>query len=114
LFSNAALALAALAVDLDAAEPRQCFPLAAAGEDEAALLVNWLSEVLYHLDGRRLVLCRFQVDEVEAGAVQGKAWGEPWDPARHVARRVIKGVTYHQLRIGKDESGWIAEVFLDI
>ena len=114
LFANAALALESIAVDLETVRPESAYPIAATGEDDQALLVNWLSEVLYYLDGGRVVMCRFQVDELERGSVRGRGWGEPWDNTRHRARVVVKGVTYHQLKLTKDSQGWCAEVFLDI
>lgn len=95
-------------------QPRTPYPIAVTGEDDEALLVNWLSEVLYYLDGRRVAMCRFQVDELESGAILGRGWGEPWEEGRHAAKVIIKGVTYHQLRISKDTEGWSAQVFLDI
>lgn len=114
LFANAALALEAVALDPSHVRPLQTYPLAVTGEDDASLLVNWLSEVLYHLDGPKVALCRFRIDEISSTVVRAQAWGEPRDSARHPARLVVKGVTYHQLKIEKDAGGWLAEVFLDI
>jgi len=114
LFEACAEALISISIDLDLVEPRAAWPLEAAGEDAESLLVNWLNEVLYLWDARRLALRRFRVLEITAGRVAGEALGEPWDPARHRARLLVKGVTYHQLRTGQDEEGWYAQVFLDV
>lgn len=114
LFENAATALESIAVELEDVEPRLEYPLAAEGYDYESLLVNWLSEVLYYLDGRRIAMRRFQIDEFIPYQVRGRAWGEPRDPERHRTKLIIKGVTYHQLRITQDQAGWCAEVFLDI
>jgi SHS2 domain-containing protein len=114
LFETCAEALMAVAVEVETVEPRSSYPLAAAGDDTESLLVNWLSEVLYLWDARRLALRQFRVLEIAPGRVVGEGLGEPWDPARHRAKLVIKGVTYHQLRVGQDRQGWYAQVFLDI
>jgi SHS2 domain-containing protein len=114
MFANAALALESVAVELENVEPRQPYPIAAAGEDDESLLVNWLSEVLYYLDGRRVAMGRFQIDELAPYQVRGQAWGEPRDPERHPPKLVVKGVTYHQLKITQDAGGWCVEVYLDI
>jgi len=114
LFAGAAAALVSIAVETESIQPRSAFPIAATGEDDEELLVNWLNEVLYYLDGGRIVMCRFQVDEIERGSVRGRGWGEPWDSSRHKGKIVVKGVTYHQLRLHKDRGAWCAEVFLDI
>lgn len=114
LLEACAEALTSIAIELDPVEPRQAFPLEAAGYDAESLLVNWLSEVLYLFEARRLALRRFRVLDLTPQRVTGEAWGEPWDAARHRAKLVVKGVTYHQLATGQDAQGWFAQVFLDI
>ena len=83
-------------------------------EEAESLLVNWLSEVLYYLDARRVVFGRFRVDRLTEREAAGQAWGEPRDARRHPPRVIVKGVTYHQLRIREFEGGFEARVFLDI
>lgn len=114
LFANAAVALESVAIDLGAVQEKFPYPIAAAGEDDESLLVNWLSEVLYYLDGRRVAMRRFQVEHLDAHRIRGKAFGEPRDPLRHPAKLIVKGVTYHQLRIEKEGARWYAQVYLDI
>jgi SHS2 domain-containing protein len=114
LFCSAALALESLALDPSRAQPRLPYPLAVTGDDYESLLVNWLSEVLYYLDARQVVLSRFENEEQTPTAARGQGWGEPRDPERHPARLLIKGVTYHQLKIDKMAEGWRAEVYLDV
>ena len=114
LFERAAEALVAIAMEVGEIEPRQSYPLAASGDSAESLLVNWLSEVLYCLDGKRLAMRSFRVRELAADRVSGEAIGEPRDPLRHPARLVVKGVTYHQLKIGQSDQGWFCEVFLDV
>ena len=114
MFAAAALALESVAVELDRVEPRLPYPIAVTGEDDEALLVNWLSEVLYYLDGRQVVMCSFKIEEIGPGWVRGQGWGEPRDDQRHYPKLVVKGVTYHQLAIARDALGWRAEVYLDV
>ena len=114
MFIAAALALESIAVELDGVRAAQVYPLAVTGEDDESLLVNWLSEVVYHLDGPRVAMSRFQIDELSCTVLRGQGWGEPLDAVRHPPKLVVKGVTYHQLRISKDSEGWCAEVYLDV
>lgn len=116
LFGNCALALIAVSTDPKDVQPRNAYPLAAAGEDLESLLVNWLNEVLYYLDAERIIFNRFEIREISPREVKAIAWGEPRDDLRHPPRVVVKGVTYHQLAIkpSADGVGWVAEVFLDI
>lgn len=114
LFTASAEALSAIVFEMEDAAPQVRYPVSAEGADRESLLVNWLSEVLYLLDGRRLALRHFEIRALTEQRVEGAALGEPHDPARHRAKLIVKGVTYHQLRIGQDGEGWWAQVFLDI
>jgi SHS2 domain-containing protein len=114
LFEAAAEALVAIVLNPANIAARETIKLAAEGESKESLLVNWLSEVLYWLDGEHLALCAFKVHQFEAGRIAGSAKGESRDAARHEARLIVKGVTYHQLKIEKDPNGWLCEVYLDV
>ena len=114
LFTCAAVALQSVAVETEATEERFVYPIAASGEDYESLLVNWLNELLYYLDGERVVMRGFQIDLSTPESVSGKGWGEPRDAVRHPPKLVIKGVTYHQLSVKEDGGRWTARVFLDI
>jgi SHS2 domain-containing protein len=114
LLETAADALAAIALDTSRVAERETYPVAAEGDALDSLLVNWLNEILYLVDGRRIAPRRFRVLEVASGRVRAEAAGEPRDNQRHEPKLVVKGVTYHQLRIEQGADGWICEVFLDI
>ena len=113
-FENAATALSAIVVELDDIQPRIAYPIAASGDDDQSLLVNWLNEALYYLDARRIVLRRFRIEHFGDGRVAGQAWGEPRDPVKHRPKVIVKGVTYHQLKIEQRPDGCAVQVFLDI
>ncbi len=114
LFESAAEALISIALDPRDVQPVQRYPIEAQGEDREALLVNWLSEVLFLYDGRRIAMRRFRVLEMMPGRIRGEALGEPFDTARHHAKLIVKAVTYHQLRVEEDAAGWSADVYLDV
>jgi len=111
LFRNAALALLSISAELEDIRPLQEYPLAASGADYESLLVNWLNEVLYFTDGKRLGLCEFRIEEMDATHVAATGLGEP---NRFRARLIVKAATYHQLKVAQTASGWVAEVYLDI
>jgi SHS2 domain-containing protein len=114
LFQNAALAMLLIAYELDNVRETAGVPVEAIGADYESLLVNFLNEVLYLADGRRLALRRVELHELTPERVRATAYGEPRDPARHPARVVVKAVTYHQLRVRQEAGGCFAEVYLDI
>ena len=114
LFANAAVALVSIGTDIDEVRPAETYELAAGGEDNESLLVNWLNEVLYWFDGRRIAFREFHVTLADGPAIRATARGEPRDPERHHARLIVKAVTWHQLKIARAGDGWMAEVYLDI
>jgi SHS2 domain-containing protein len=114
LFARAAEALVAMAMEVDQIEPHEVYPIEAEADSIDSLLVNWLSEVLYYIDGRQLAFRTFNVKECGLNRVSGEALGEPRHQGRHPARLVIKGVTYHQLKIEQSGQEWYCEVFVDI
>jgi SHS2 domain-containing protein len=114
LFEAAAEALVAIILDPDRMVPREAIGLSVEGESNEALLVNWLSEILYWLDGEHFALCGFKIRELGNGRIVGEAKGERRDSARHEPRLIVKGVTYHQLKIEKSAKGWRCEVYLDV
>ena len=114
LFANAALAMLSIAAELDDVRPAGTYELSAEGSDYESLLVNWLNEVLYRFDGERIAFCEFCIHHLDTSAVRATALGEPRDPARHRPKLIVKGVTYHQIKVARDGEGWFAEVYLDI
>jgi SHS2 domain-containing protein len=114
LFESAAAALVAMCMETAGIQPRKEYALGSEGDSHESLLVNWLNDVLYRVDGERLALRDFQVADITPQRVRGTAWGEPRHAQRHPPKLIVKGVTYHQLRISDDEEGWFCEVYLDI
>lgn len=114
LFESAAAALVSIALETEAIRPVETYPFQAQGEDREALLVNFLNEVLWLHDGRRVAMGAFRVLSIDDTSVRCRAIGEPFDAARHRPKLIVKAVTYHQLRVARDQSGWLCEVYLDI
>lgn len=114
LFTNAALALFSLACDLATIEDREVREIEATGSDDESLLYAWLAELLALAEVERFIFRRAEIRALEAHAVRGAAYGEPFDRARHRVGTHIKAVTFHQLKVEKTAEGWCAQVFLDL
>ena len=114
LFAHSALAMLSIAADPAEALPREEYPLAVESGDRESLLVDWLNEVLYWFDGKRIAFRDFRVTHSRETAIQAVGLGEPRDPLRHRARLIVKAATYHQLKIERRGGLWVAEVYLDI
>jgi SHS2 domain-containing protein len=114
LFATCAHALVSVILDPSNIRPIESTSIPGTGEDLESLLVNWLNEVLYHVDGQRFAPGEFAVVRVGETSVDCTALGEPWDRERHPPRVAVKAVTYHQLKVEQTTDGWVADVYVDI
>jgi SHS2 domain-containing protein len=114
LFANCAHALVFLILDPSHIHPADQFSLSAEGIDYESLMVNWLNEVLYYTDSRRIAFGAFNISKLDRTSIECRAAGEPRDSQRHPAKVVVKAVTYHQLKVFPTEDGWAAEVYVDV
>ena len=114
LFAEAARALfSAVVEDLGTVVASHRLEVRLAGADKEYLLFDWLKTLLYHFDAEHLLFSRFRVKVGDDG-LEGEAWGEPMDPARHEPNHEVKAITYHGLKVEKTAEGWLAEVIVDM
>jgi len=114
LFVEAAQALFSTVVeDLESVRPLQSIDIELREKDLEYLFFDWLKTLLFHFDAHHILLGRFEA-KVSDGHLKGKAWGEPLDTDRHALNHEVKAITYHQLRVERDDNGWLAEVIVDI
>jgi SHS2 domain-containing protein len=114
LLADAGRALTAAIVE----DPATILPAAIerieiAGGDPVYLMFDWLNELLYRFEGRRMLYREFRVTVRPEGLV-AEVVGEPFDPARHPLQHEVKAITYHGLRVDSDGGQWTAEVIVDI
>jgi SHS2 domain-containing protein len=115
LFAEAGRGLFSLMVaNLDDVRTVEEVSLGVVGAEMDYLLFDWLNELLFIFETRRLVLVEFQVRIAES-SVQATARGEVFDPARHHAEHEVKAITYHELKVAQEPDGtWLAELIVDI
>ena len=114
LFVGAAAALFSVIVaNPDSIQSVQEIPIEIKGTGHEYLLFDWLAELLWTFDTRRIVFGSFEVHVDETG-LRAVARGEPVDRNRHQMDAEIKAITYHQLKVERDADGWLAEVIVDV
>ena len=114
LFADAGRALFSVIVaNFDAVEPVQELALRIEGSRRDDLLFDWLAELLYTFETRRVLLSDFRVSVRDDG-LEAIARGEPFDPERHELDMEVKAITYHGLKVEQDGDGWLAEVIVDL
>ncbi|MEX0613234.1 MAG: archease [Pirellulales bacterium] len=94
-------------------QPRTAVEFNITGSDLVYLFFDWLNELLFAFESRRLLLCEFEVS-VGAEGLHATAKGETVDESRHQLDHEIKAITYHALNVREVDDGWLAEVILDI
>lgn len=113
-YENAAAGMFSLIASLEAVDETQESSVEVEAEDRETLLVEWLNELLYIFESKRLLLKRFQVTELGETHLKGRAWGEPLDELKHELKMDIKAVTYHMLKVAKSDGHWETEVIFDV
>ena len=78
------------------------------------LLVSLGRQVLFYFNTSQLVPARFDVVTVSPTRLQGRLWGEPFDPDRMAFHMEVKGVTYHDLEVEEEAGKWRARVTFDV
>lgn len=78
--------------------------------DQALLLVEWLSELVYLSETEQLIPERVTSLELGDGKLRATVEGRRGRP-----RHLVKAVTLHRLELGRDNTGgWRARVVLDV
>jgi SHS2 domain-containing protein len=116
-FENAALAVFDTITNIKRINKRLSKRITIESEDEKALLYDWLTELLFIHDSENLVFCKFRVkmrkEKPDKFVLEAEASGEEFDPTIHEIRDEVKAVTFHLMKIQR-ENGYKVQVILDI
>jgi SHS2 domain-containing protein len=114
VFASAAEGLFSLLVaNLDGVRTVQSETIQLEAERIDDLLHDWLAELLYYFDTKRVAFSQFDV-RIAGTSLSATVAGEPVDPARHELDMDVKAITYHGLRVERNGDGWVAEVIVDL
>jgi SHS2 domain-containing protein len=123
LFVAAAGALTAALTVPDRIEPRLILTLELEAGDLELLLVDWAAELLYRFetDGFLVADATVRVTAADAGREADRRWrldatvsGETRDPERHPLKILVKGVTFHGLRIEERDGRYETMLVFDV
>ena len=118
LFRDAADATTNVMIDnIEAIQPRETRQIELSNDKLDMLLFDFLQELIFLKDARRLLLRMRAVQIVESDKnyfVKATAEGEPLDADRHHQRADVKAVTLHDFSVERMHGGWKARVLLDI
>lgn len=119
-FGEVARGMYAQMVDLDAVRDSETREFSVSAPTRKRLLVAFLLELLYFTDSEGLLFRRFElaIDEQPTEGrdanLRATAFGERIDPTRHRLGVQVKAVTRHLLEVAETDTGYQAQVILDI
>jgi SHS2 domain-containing protein len=118
LFTAAADATMNVMIDnLDAIEPRETRQIKLSNESIEMLLFDFLQELIYFKDAKRLLLRvrKVRIEPKDEGHfLEAQVAGERLDDTRHQQRADVKAVTLHGFSVKECHGRWKARVLLDI
>lgn len=118
VFISCADALTGVMVDdISLIEGKETVELRLFNAELDMLLFDFLNEIVYIKDAKRLLLRVEKVEIVEAGGgfeLAGKATGEQIDPSKHRLLADVKAVTLSSFSLVREDEGWRATVVVDI
>ena len=88
--------------------------LSVGGQDLPDLMVCWLGEILYLLDGEKQVVVDVQIDSISKSRLDATLKVVPLDSRLHEILCEIKAVTYHQIEVAKKAERWEATIIFDM
>ena len=114
LFKEAGIAMMASMVDLQRIDADQRQTVDVTGADWPDLMVNWLRELLYLVNGDEFLFREIEIQAITEFSLTAEVTGTAFDPGRHRIETEIKAVTYHDIEVTQIADGWSAQVIFDI
>jgi len=117
-FENAALAMFETMTETEKVEPKIEEEIRVEGFDEKSLLYNWLEALLVKFELKGILYSKFKIINIEKTSngfrLLAKAWGEPFNPEKHLQKVGVKAVTYHRMEISEQDGKVVVKFILDI
>jgi SHS2 domain-containing protein len=118
-FGSTARGLYEVVTNVDSIESIGEVEIKVEGTDMEDLLTRFLTELLFLLDMRKMLMCEFDIKIDEDNYVLvAIAKGEIFDPKKHEYKTEVKAITQHMLEITDDgtnpEEKYRIQVLLDI
>ena len=112
-FEQAAVAMTAVVTDINRVQATASISISCNNEDNDTLLYDWLNALIYEMATRKMLFSKFEI-AIDDSSLSATACGETIDIARHQPSVEIKGATYTELAVFKQNEHWVAQCVLDV
>ena len=112
-FSNAALAMMSIMVDYETVENVITKEITTKGNDEMAILYNFLEELLFLLDTEGFLLHKVEEISIDNGKLSATVVGDT-DIDRYELLGEVKAVTYNEMEIVEKKDDVMVQVVVDL
>jgi len=113
-FEQAALALTGVITDVRSLVPKDLVEVECDAPSDELLFVDWLNAIVYEMAVRKMLFGKFEV-RIAGGRLRANLWGQAVDVARHEPAVEVKGATYTELQVKRNEDGtWVVQCVVDV
>lgn len=112
-FAQAAMAMTAVICDPATVQAEKAVPIRVAAPDPELLLADWLNAIVFAMATEQMLFSRFEL-HITGQQLSGTAWGEKLDRERHRPAVEVKGATYSELKVCRQDDGWLAQCVVDV
>ena len=114
----AGIALIDTICNVNSVSPAITEHIEASGDDEVALLHDWLESILLKFELERWVFSEFKIAPVVKSETVyrtvAQAFGEKYDKKKHGTKVEVKAATYHKMVVLREEGLTIVRFILDL
>lgn len=109
-FENTASGMFSLMAEIEDVKPKESHKIKVKGADREELLINWLNELIYLEDAKKILLSEFNIYHLTDKELKAHVSGEKIKPELHEMHRPIKAATYNQLYVCEKKARVIFDV----
>lgn len=112
-FEQCAIALTAVISDLETINATECLNVQCQAENVDFLLIDWLNELIYLMATKNMLFKSFNV-HIDKFKLSANICGESINTTQHAPAVEIKGATFTELKVEKNNNGWMAQCVVDV
>jgi len=113
-FEQAALAMTAVITDLQSVVPDREIEVACESPDDEYLFTDWLNALIFEMATQNMLFSRFEV-RLDGTRLKARVWGEEVSVDKHHPAVEIKGATFTDLLVKREQGGgWVAQCVVDV